>query len=90
MSDLKVRRPKEKADSSANTAFGMTTLATLALGRALRSSGYKLKRGPYNGSDARLSEEAGYVFAHHVLPVRPVVAAIGAPVVEGVADIFAG
>src|SRR5258705_10885349 len=36
------------------------------------------------------SEEAGDVFAHHVLPVGPVVAAVGAPIVERVANIFAG
>jgi hypothetical protein len=36
------------------------------------------------------SEEAGDVFAHFVLPVGPVVAALGAPVVQRVADAFAG
>jgi hypothetical protein len=34
-------------------------------------------------------EEAGDVFAHLVFPIGPVVAALGAPVVEGVADAFA-
>ncbi len=35
-------------------------------------------------------EQAGDVFAHLVLPVGPVVAALGAPIVERVADAFAG
>src|ERR1700741_5133372 len=41
-------------------------------------------------SVSRVSEQARDVFAHHVLPVGPVVAAVGAPVVERMADAFAG
>ena len=43
---------------------------------------------PYNFLGT--SEEAGDVFAHLVFPVRPVVATLRAPVVEGVVDAFAG
>src|ERR1700730_9311501 len=42
------------------------------------------------GVGAGESEEAGDVFAHLVLPERPVVAALGGPVVEGMADVLAG
>lgn len=35
-------------------------------------------------------EKAGDIFAHLVFPVGPVVATLGAPVVERVADAFAG
>ena len=47
---------------------------------------YSLRAPSYPGR----SEEAGDVFAHHVLPVGPVVAAVGAPIVEGVVNVFAG
>src|SRR5882724_8520999 len=36
------------------------------------------------------SEKLGDVFAHLVFPIRPVVAALGAPVIERVADSLAG
>src|SRR5882762_7473974 len=47
---------------------------------------YSLRAPSYPGR----SEEAGDVFAHHVLPVGPVVTAVGAPIVEGVVNVFAG
>ena len=50
------------------------------------SDRYLLRAPSYPGR----SEEAGDVFAHHVLPVGPVVAAVGAPIVEGVVNVFAG
>src|ERR1700719_2209879 len=47
------------------------------------------KSGRY-GRLAQELEQAGDVFAHFGFPVGPVVAALGAPIVEGVADAFAG
>src|SRR5882672_4928559 len=47
----------------------------------------------FRGSNLRTtidSEKLGDVFAHLVFPIRPVVAALGAPVVERMADAFAG
>src|SRR5882762_3504374 len=41
-------------------------------------------------NDKQFLEELRDVFPHLVFPVRPIVAALGAPVVQRVADAFAG
>src|SRR6267154_477900 len=54
------------------------------------SLGPSLAREEHSCRDARILKKLRYIFAHLVLPVRPVVAAHGAPVVERVTDSFAG
>src|SRR5713101_456852 len=58
-------------------------LARISLGRSLAHEEHFCR-------DARTLKKLRYIFAHLVLPIRPVVAAHGAPVVERVTDSFAG
>src|SRR5882724_9565127 len=78
-------RPHDVAiDLDRDVLIGRATVWLAALKDG--SYRYSLRAPCYPG----WSEEAGDVFAHHVLPVGPVVAAVGAPIVEGVANVFAG
>src|SRR6266853_3813163 len=59
-------------------------LVRISLGRSLAHEEHHFCR------DARTLKKLRYIFAHLVLPIRPVMAAHGAPVVERVTDSFAG
>src|SRR6267154_1216195 len=54
------------------------------------SLGPSLAHEQHVSRDARTLKKLRYIFAHLVLPIRPVVSSHGAPVVERVTDSFAG
>src|SRR5688572_15129293 len=70
---------------SAGRAFSTFTNAGYSILRRARKNSRSFTDGP-SGS----LEEPPHVLVHHPPPVRPVVAAVGAPVVHGMRDALAG